>query len=317
MSWPARSFAAVTLVTAITIWYGICGATVAAGADEDRAGSRRRYRVQFNVPYVVRDGEKLFLDAYVPQGPGLHPAVLVIHGGAWRMGNKAQLALHAAALARAGFAAFCIQYRLAPEHKWPAQLLDCKAAVVWLRNNAARYNLRTDWVAAYGYSAGAHLACMLGTTGPEDGFEDPAHPGDSSVQAVIAGGTPCDFTVVPPRARWLVYWLGRTRAEAPELYVRASPISHVDPGDAPTLCYHGTADRLVPVGPVRRYVAKLSSVGVRAELMLIEGAGHITAPFDPRVAPRMVAFLKETLTAARGGAGAKRPAAHEEESSAR
>ncbi len=288
----------ILAVTALA-WFAVGG--IAAAQQSASAPKRHDIRKQFNVPYVERDGRWLLLDAYLPEGPGPHPAVVVIHGGAWKMGNKAQLALHAAALARAGFAAFCIQYRLAPEHKWPAQLLDCKAAVVWIRQHAAQYRLRADWVAAYGYSAGAHLACMLGTTDPEDGLEDPDHRGDSSVQAVVAGGTPCDFTVVPPRARWLVYWLGRTRAEAPELYVQASPISHVDAGDAPTLCYHGTADRLVPIGPVRRYVARLREVGVRAELLEIEGGGHITTPFDQRVPVRMVSFLREVLADPSGG----------------
>jgi len=271
---------------------------VAYPADRDTAtGSKATaaYQTQFNIPYVRRGEQILKLDAYVPTGAGPHPAIVVIHGGAWKMGNKAQLALHAAALARAGFACFCIEYRLAPEHKWPAQLLDCKAAVVWIRAHADRFQLRRDWVAAYGYSAGAHLACMLGTTGPEDGFEDPEHRGDTSIQAVAAGGTPCDFTVVPPRARWLVYWLGKTRLEAPELYRRASPINYVDPSDPPTLFYHGTADRLVPLPPVRRYVDRLREVGVRAELVEIPDAGHIMAPFTRKAIESVVEFFRSAL----------------------
>lgn len=257
------------------------------------AGATYEYDVHYNVPFAQRGAETLLLDAYIPRGEGPFPGVVVIHGGAWRMGNKAQLALHAARLARAGFASFCISYRLAPKHKWPAQIHDCKAAVVWIRQHAAEYKVRPDFIAVYGYSAGAHLACMLGVTEPEDGFEDPASPGDSSVQIVCAGGTPCDFRMIPPRATWLTFWLGKTRAEDPELYSRASPITFVDSGDPPTLLYHGESDSLVPLLPVRNYLRTLRAHGVPAELVIIPGAGHILAPFAPEAIESVIRFLRE------------------------
>ncbi len=286
-----RTALATGLIWSTVVYWLAGGARVLAGTGVTprEAG----YTTYFNVPYAERGKEELLLDAYIPNGSGPFPAVVVIHGGAWRMGNKAQLALHAARLARAGFAAFCINYRLAPAHKWPAQIHDCKAAVVWVRRHAAQYKVRPDWIAAYGYSAGAHLACMLGVTDPKDGFEDPGSKGDSSVQAVCAGGTPCDFTIIPPRARWLTFWLGKTRGEDPELYRRASPISFVDPSDPPTLLYHGAADQLVPLPPVRRYVQLLRSQGIEAELVVIPDAGHILAPFVPTAIDSVVSFLRK------------------------
>ena len=125
------------------------------------------YTLTNNIAYSNVDGQELLLDAYIPKADGKYPAVLVIHGGAWRFGNRKQLSNYARALAEKGFSCFAIDYRLAPTHKFPAQIDDCRAAIKWIRNNANKYKVDTSKLGVIGYSAGGHLATLLGTTGEE------------------------------------------------------------------------------------------------------------------------------------------------------
>ena len=96
------------------------------------AGEHRFDRTR-DIIYKEVDGKKLRLNTFVPKGDGPYPAVLVVHGGAWRAGSRNQLTMYAKSLARRGFACFSIDYRLAPRHKSPAQIEDCRDAVRWIR----------------------------------------------------------------------------------------------------------------------------------------------------------------------------------------
>src|SRR5262249_59047966 len=120
-------------------------------------------------------------------GDGPVPVVVGLHGGGWRMGKRQDLAKLTELLAAQGFAAARVSYRLAPQHQFPAQIEDCKAAVRWLRANAKKYKLNPDRVGAVGFSAGAHLACLLGTADQSAGLEgNGGNPEQSSrVQAVV------------------------------------------------------------------------------------------------------------------------------------
>ncbi len=115
--------------------------------------------VRENIVYSTVADRELLLDAWVPNEEGCHPAVLVVHGGAWRFGNRKQLRGYANALAKRGFACFAIDYRLAPNDKFPAQIDDCREAVKWIRAHAAEYTVDPNKLGAIGYSAGSHGAC--------------------------------------------------------------------------------------------------------------------------------------------------------------
>ena len=123
----------------------------------------REYRVDRtrDIVYKEIDGKKLKLNVFVPKGDGPFPAVLVVHGGAWRAGSRTQLTMYAKSLARRGFSCFAINYRLAPKHKSPAQIEDCRDAVRWIRRNAADYRTDPGRIGAIGYSAGGHLVSLL------------------------------------------------------------------------------------------------------------------------------------------------------------
>jgi acetyl esterase/lipase len=258
-----------------------------------------KIRTKFNVPYAKPNGSELLLDAYYPSSDGLFPAVLVVHGGAWRTGNKLQLALAARRFADAGMAAFAVNYRLAPEHKWPAQIHDCKAAVRWIRAHAGEFQVDPTRVGAYGYSAGGHLVAMLGAcdaTAKLEGEAEPASP-STRVQAVAAGGAPCDFRGFPPDLRMLGYWLGGTRAEAPDAYRTASPVEYVSPDDPPMFFFHGSADELVKLDTPKAMVDALREAKVESELLVIDGATHLGAALDRSAAERATQFLARHLHA--------------------
>ena len=145
--------------------------------------------IKKDLVYATKDNLELNLDAYLPVGSKLRPSVLVIHGGGWRFGSKRQLAKYASGLAGRGFNAFAINYRLAPQHKHPAQIEDCRDAVRWIKKNSGRYGGDPDRIGALGYSAGAHLACMLAVTGQEKAGNEIG----TKILVAAGGGTPCEF----------------------------------------------------------------------------------------------------------------------------
>ncbi|HYO23502.1 MAG TPA: alpha/beta hydrolase, partial [Lacipirellulaceae bacterium] len=254
--------------------------------------------VTYGVPYVVRESGPVMADVYVPPGEGPFPGVLVVHGGAWRMGNRAQLAGVARALAERGFTAVAISYRLAPAHKFPAQIDDCKAAVRWMRTEAAKWKIDPEHIGGFGYSAGAHLVALLGTTSPGDGLEgvpEPEKLPSTRLQAVAAGGAPCDFRPIPGDWDGLAFWLGGSPAEAPDQYRNASPATFVTADDPPFFFFHGERDDLVPLLSPTQMHAELTAAGVSAELHVVPKVGHLGCCMDRDSIERAVAFLEREL----------------------
>src|SRR5687767_6527967 len=120
---------------------GACAALVLLSLATAPTFAAETIEVFRSVPYAKPAGEELTADVYLPKGTQAHPAVLVVHGGAWTIGNKSHLSFAAKQFAEAGFCAVAINYRLAPKHKFPAQLEDCLAAVAWMRANAEKYRI--------------------------------------------------------------------------------------------------------------------------------------------------------------------------------
>ncbi len=291
MLWRRRCLSSALLVLAAVS----CRST-AFGQSEKPA----THTVKVDLPYCQAAGETLRLDAYLPADDGPHPAVLVVHGGAWRSGSKSQLTYYAHQLAKSGCAAFAINYRLAPEHKFPAQLEDCQQAVRWIHENARKYHVDAARLGAIGYSAGGHLVAMLGAAGvPLESKQDSS--GEAArllrLKAVCAGGAPCNFENLPENARTLSFWLGGTRAERRELYKQASPISFVTRKSTPIFFFHGAADRIVNVREPQAMVQRLKAAEVPTELYVVEDAGHIMAAANAEAIKRALNFLTVRLEA--------------------
>lgn len=236
-------------------------------------------------------------DLYLPERAGLRPVVLVVHGGSWKGGDRAsfdatRIAKH---LATQGYAAFSVDYRLAPETRFPAALDDLQQALAWLRANAAPYRLDPESVSAWGYSAGAHLVAMLGTKGNDM----------ARLRAVVAGGTPADLAAWPDSAAVKTF-LGKSAREDRELAAAASPINHISATAAPFFLYHGATDTLVEPDQARRFAEALAARGVPVEVHYLRRFGHIlTALFPGKAMARGVAFLDaQTTTATSASASA-------------
>jgi acetyl esterase/lipase len=224
---------------------------------------------------------ELKLDLAMPKdGDGPFPAVVCIHGGGWVGGDRGQMTQTIEALARQGYVAVSPDYRLAPKDRFPAPIEDCKTAVRWLRANAAKYKVNPDRIGAVGFSAGGHLACLLGVTGKGDGLEGTGGHADQSsrVQAVVSFFGPTDLR----RKTWnkvveeknLVPFLGGTLAEKPEEYQKASPLSYAGKDAPPFLFFHGTEDTVVPPEQSQALADKLRDAGVSARVIAVEGEGH-------------------------------------------
>ena len=185
-------------------------------------------------------------------------------------------------LAENGFVAVTIDYRLAPKHKFPAQIEDCRKALQWMDQNAGKYKIDRKRLGAWGYSAGGQLVALLGAE-------------DSGLKAVVAGGAPCDFRQTPPDQRILAPWLGGTRRKLPQVYEAASPAAFVSADDPPFFFYHGDRDRLVKIEQPRVMAASLKAAGVPVTMHVAAKMGHVLAFFDRPTQQEAVKFLKKHL----------------------
>jgi acetyl esterase/lipase len=233
----------------------------------------------------------LHADVYVPEAAGALPAVLLVHGGGWQGGDRTHTELIAEKLARRGFVVVNATYRLAPASRFPAPVHDLQQALRWMRQHADELRLDPQRIGAWGYSAGAHLVSLLGLLAPGDALHDP----DVRVRAIVAGGVPSDLrkyrggTLVPA-------FLGERWSKDSQLFRASSPVAYVRPDSPPVFLYHGGADRLVRPDQAVDFKAALDAAGVRNELYLMPGLGHVMANLlDGPAVQRGADFLEREL----------------------
>ncbi len=271
--------------------FSACGGVAVAGSSDEVAVRRG---LVYSRPV---DGVELRADVFQPKLAAPGPAVLVVHGGSWTRGNRSRMNRVAERLAGSGYVAVSIDYRLAPSHRFPAQIHDCKEAVRWIRRNASELGVDPARVGGFGYSAGAHLVALLATTRPEDGLEgDAASPAPSTrLQAAVLGGLPSDLRAFPPNPT-VQRLLGGSAKEVPRLYDLASPIRFVSADDPPLFLYHGRNDWIVNVSHSRSMAEALDRQGVPHELREAPFGHAATFLFDGEEMRGAVAFLDRWLT---------------------
>jgi acetyl esterase/lipase len=239
---------------------------------------------ELDVAYDTRSGkQKLDLFYQEAAGNGLRPGMVIVHGGGWRGGDKGggqwrQLPVE---FAKRGYVAISVNYRLTDEAPSPARIHDVKAAVRWLRANAARLHLDKDRIGAYGNSAGAHLVAILGLAKPSDGMEGdgPNRDQSSVVQAVLASATPTDFlpwleSKQYPGSALDPFFAGPEETRAKRVR-EASPVTYARADAPPFLLVHGTADRTVPIAQPQRLVNALRKAGAKeVRYMMFDNEGH-------------------------------------------
>jgi len=233
------------------------------------------------VEYSNPDDQHLQLNIARPKDAAVPlPAVLCIHGGGFRAGNREGHDRLCVRLAQRGFVAATASYRLAPKYPFPAAVQDVKAAVRWLRANAAKYQIDPARIGTTGDSAGGTLAQFLGVTAGVKEFEgDGGNPGQwSSVACVVNRCGASDFTKSygnsVDAAEVLPLYLGGDLKTARALHIKASPLNWVTPNAAPTLLLHGTEDKYVAHEQSVWMRDRLQACGVEAELVTFERAGH-------------------------------------------
>jgi len=257
------------------------------------------------------------LDLYLPPGDGLFPLVLLVHGGAFMLGDKSHQMSKVGTddLLRHGYAVANLNYRLSGEAKAPAQIQDIKAAVRWLRAHAGEYALNTARFGAWGASAGGNLVALLGTSAGVAALEGIAlgNPQYSSaVQAVVDWFGPTDFLKMdeqfagkphlqthnaPDSPESLL--IGAPIQTVPDLVRAVNPITYISPNAAPFLIQHGVEDDLVPMQQSQILSDALLPVlgAEKVSLALFAGTGHGggTKFWEPANMERIVGFLDRFL----------------------
>ncbi len=253
-----------------------------------------KVQVTRDIEYAVHDGERMLLDIARPTSAGPHPCVVCLHGGGWRGGKKDHLSRASRYLdvefgtgrksliewlAGEGYVAVSVGYRLMPKHKFPAPVEDAKTAIRYLRSKSSKFDIDAERIAMIGYSAGGHIAALVGTTTTDNGFEGTLYREQSSrVKCVVDFFGPTDLTLYTeaPGIEEAVFkpLLGARYRENPGVYRKASPIEHVTKDAPPFLILHGTADVIVPIIHSERFHKKLIEVGAKSELKTLSGEGH-------------------------------------------
>jgi acetyl esterase len=285
----ARMLAIQVLMVALALsWEGAAGA-------EEASAQPSQVLVERDVQYAVVDGRPLLMNVFTPPGSGPFPAVEMIHGGGWAVGSKRDMTFLSTAVAEAGYVAFAIDYRLVPEACHPEQTDDARAAVAFVRQNAARFNVDPRSIGAFGTSAGGTLAAMVGALG-----DGPLDQG-SRVGAVVTWSGALDLPSVlrdsPPmdvqQERITAYaCLGGqdpTTADSRAKLDAASPISYLTADDPPMLVANAM-EELMPLPQAEAFVRTLDRLCVANEVVT-PATGHAT-DYGAEARPPTLSFLE-------------------------
>ena len=250
-----------------------------------------------------------------PMPPGLLPAVLWIHGGAWLYGTQKEFSW-SHGLAERGYVVVSVEYRFANKAKWPAQLEDCRMALRWLRANASAYQVDSNHIGAWGHSAGAQLASVLGLYGDGHPYkgESKAFAGVSnSIQAVVDEAGPTDLVGTATQFNGTdvgtvsgLIGAGYTQDKA--AWEDADALLHISAKAPPFLVVHGELDEKVPIQESESFVAALSAAGVPVTFITVKNGNHHmettdkshpTSPTQQQLLDIITAFFDKNLKATR------------------
>ena len=259
------------------------------------------------IVYCAQGKRQLKLDAFYPKAINQQNkiAIVIIHGGGWRTGNRGQHYPLAQKLASLGYTCFTPEYRLSTEALFPAAVYDIKAAIRWVKINSATYHLDTSKIVVLGFSAGGEMAAFMGTTGNMPLFEGTTcNTGiGSHVNAVVdidgtlsfvhpEGGEGDDSKNISAAT----YWFGYSKKDKPELWEAASPLSYVDGKTPPTLFINSSVARMH--AGRGDYIKVLNENNVYSEVKNFENAPHSFCLFEPWFEPTVQyidAFLKKVF----------------------
>lgn len=289
-----RRAVGLSLVTVLCLTVSACSVTFARPGDAAQ-GVRITEDLEFGGPADLR------LDVCEPAGgETLRPAIIAIHGGGWTRGDKQDRPWREACewLAAEGYVVFQTNYRLAPEHPYPAALEDLTMAVDWIRDahQAERFGHDPDRLGAFGDSAGGNLAALLGTRGTGDtglgsrvgAVVELSAPIDLTLDGVRRGGLSLDFQQVQ------LDYLGCVSYDDCAVAAEASPSHYIDESDPPFFVVH-SSEEFIPVEQADDFVARLRAVGVDVTYVRVEGSEHGLSVLDDALRGRIIAWLGSQL----------------------
>jgi acetyl esterase/lipase len=255
------------------------------------APTRRVETIQF----AQTNGVPLSLNLYRPSQVGKYPAIVVIHGGGWQNGSPNDSAQFSQYMAAQGYSVVSIDYRRAPQHRFPAQLEDVRKAIAYIREHADELEVDVNRMALMGRSAGAHLAMLAA-------YEPDAPP----IRAVVNYYGPVNLTTGyqdPPNpdpigSRGLLRdFLGGTPADLPDLYKQASPWSYVNHAVPPSLLIYGQRDHVVQSKFGRKLYEQLQKTGNQAIFLEIPWAEHAFDAIFQGVSSQVALYYTERFLA--------------------
>jgi acetyl esterase len=252
-------------------------------------------QLQKDIEFAKVGDVSLKLDAFAPTGDGPFPTCILVHGGAFMRGTKqSYITPIFEPLSKAGFVWFTIDYRLAPDHRWPACADDVQTAIRWVKEHAKEYKVDTKRIALIGESAGGHLVSYVGALGKDD----------TSVAAVVPFYAPHDFVLQnadrekPGPSMVALFNLTELNDESRKIMTAASPSSKVHAKMPPYLLIHGDKDAQVPLEQSVRFQELMKKHGNECDLITIPGGAHGMGSWkmlDSDYQEQMIVWLKKKL----------------------
>ncbi|RAJ06563.1 acetyl esterase/lipase [Chitinophaga skermanii] len=252
-----------------------------------------------NLTYATTQHRSLTADIFAPTLRSEYPAVVLIHGGGWRSGDKTQMHTMATTLAKNGFVGICVEYRLSPEAAFPAGVRDIKRCIRWVKSRAKEFRIDTSKMTVLGCSSGGQMAALIATTNFDPFFDDRLLLGmpSSHIQAAIdIDGILAFKHPLSAEGAVAAQWLGGTYEEKPANWVLASPLTHVNQHTAPTLFINSDMPRFHAGRD--EYMDTLHRYHIPTEAITLNGTPHTFWFFHPwynDVMQYVMRFLRNTF----------------------
>lgn len=244
-----------------------------------------------NITYIKYDERKLSLDIFYKQTDIKNKAVILVHGGGWRSGDKSLTFPLALQLAKRGYVCVSVEYRLSPEALFPAAIVDVRNSIKWLKKNAEYYCVDTNKIAILGCSAGGQIASLVGFSEDQYDFEDFSTSSgySSKVSAIInvdglldflgKGSQEFDESPDDKNPRSAHKWLGASHIEEPELWIKASPINYINKNSIPILFINSSRPRFHAGRD--EAILKLEKFDILYEVQTFQNSPHSFWLYDP------------------------------------
>lgn len=234
------------------------------------------------IVYNNENNRALHLDAFIYKTKKRNPALILIHGGGWKSGNKDQMNIMAQKMAANGYSCFTIEYRLSLEAKYPEGIYDVKNAIKYIKDNAKKFHVNPNKIAVLGCSSGGQMAALIGTTNGNLAFENKnkISSQEANVQAIIdVDGILAFKHPESQEGEMATFWLGGTYQEKPQIWEDASALKHVDKNTPPMLFINSSFDRFH--AGREDVIAILNKNNIHNEVYTIQNSPHSFWFFEP------------------------------------